>query len=235
VSAATRSPDSAEVRRMQQIRARVAALSGLTGRLIEDILREYYEFSPAIAGGLAENDAARNTVLTVVVRPLMAWFDLAVGLGLERSDASEVERLARNVHDGCRDQPEMHRVIAALEAIRSGEPLPEDAPPAIRLFAARAQKTAHLSAASWALIEPLECLYSLQARQADVIDEVYRWLAAAPLESHAPHSDPAVLDHELKTLVGFFGARPAARRLLGTRLREAWPDAAPALEKHGFV
>jgi hypothetical protein len=220
---------------MQEIRARVAALSGLTGQLIDGILREYYRFSPEIAANLEHDDAARGTVLSLVVRPLMAWFNLAVTLGLNPSDAKTIEQHVRDVLD--QRQGAHGRLSGAriLEAIRAGKPLPGLVPPAIRPFAEKAREAARLPLASWALLEPLARIWSLDTGHTHVIDAVSHWLAAAPLETLAQPAGADDLHRELTTLAGFFDFCPLARRQVGIRLAAAWPEAVPALEKHGFV
>jgi hypothetical protein len=235
VSAATGSPDSAEVKRMQQIRARVAAVSALSEQLIAEILREYYQFSPEIAADVGGDEVARTAVLGIVVRPLMAWYALAVTLGLELSDAKTVERYVRELLGACASHPGSLSTAAALEAIRSGKPLPADVPSTILPFMDRARQAGRSQFASWAILDPLVRAWSLGARHADVIEEVSQWLGSAPLESLPQPTDPNVLDEELKKLSGFFDFRPAARRQLGTRLASAWPEAVPALTKHGFL
>jgi hypothetical protein len=235
VSAATGSPDSAEVRQMQQMRARVAGVSALSGQLIAEILREYYQFSPEIAAHIDKDEAARRFVLGMVVRPLMAWYSLAVSLGLELSDAKTAECHVHEALDACAVDPSSFSIPAVLEAIRSGKPLPEDSPGAILPFMDRAREAARLRSASWAILDPLVRLWTLRERRADVVDELSEWLGNAPLETLLRPEDPDVLDNDLKTLSGFFDFRPAARRQLGIRLASAWPETVPALARNGFL
>ena len=235
VSAATGSRHSAEVSRLQQIRARVADISALGAQLIREVLREYYRFSPGIAAALEKDDAARTAVLEIVVRPLVAWYNLAVILGLEQSDAKTVEHHAQAVLDACSGDPGDLSIAALFEAIRSGKPLPENAPQAILPIAHKAKAAARLPYASWAIFDPLLRVWSLRKSQSNVVDEVAQWLGAAPLEGFSSPSDQQALDGELNIVAGFFDFRPSARRQLGTRLAAAWPQSASALEKHGFI
>jgi hypothetical protein len=220
---------------MQLIRARVAGMSDLCGQLIGGILREYYQFSPGIAAHLDGDEVARTAVLKFVVRPLTAWFTLAVTLGLEHSNAKAVGTHVQAVVDACTADPGGFSAPAVLEAIRSGKPLPGDTPQAIQAFAEKAGEMARLPFARWAILEPLVRAWSLDPRHADVIGEVSEWLATAPLEALAPQSDPDARDGELRTLAGFFDFRPIGRRHMGTRLAAAWPQAVPVLQKYGFV
>jgi hypothetical protein len=233
VSAATGSLDSDEVRRMQEIRARVATVSALSGQLIAEILREYYQFSPDIAADIERDEAARKAVLRIVVRPLMAWYALAVTLGLELPDAKTVDRHVQDVVNAC--APPSVSTAAMLEALRSGKSLPADVPREILPFMDRARQAGRSQFASWAIFDPLIRAWSLGERSADVIDEVSEWLGNAPLETLPQPADPDVLDEELKRLSGFFDFRPAARRQVGIRLASAWPGAVPALTRNGFL
>jgi hypothetical protein len=161
----------------------------------------------------------------MVVRPLMAWYSLAVSLGLELSDAKTAECHVHEALNACAVDPSSFSIPAVLEAIRSGKPLPEDSPGAILPFMDRAREAARLRSASWTLRE----------RRADVVDELSEWLGNAPLETLLRPEDPDVLDNDLKTLSGFFDFRPAARRQLGIRLASAWPETVPALARNGFL
>ena len=235
VSAATGSRDSAEVRRLQQIRAGVADTSALGAQLIREILREYYRFSQGIAAALEKDEGVRTAVLEIVVRPLVAWYNLAFILSRGPSDAKTVEHHARAVLDACPGDPGDLSMAALFEAIRSGNPLPGNAPQAILTIADKANAAARLPYASWAIFDPLVRVWSLRKSQANVVDEVAQWLGAAPLEGFSPPSDQQALDGELNIVAGFFDFHPSARRQLGTRLAAAWPLSASALEKHGFI
>jgi hypothetical protein len=235
VSAATGSRDSVEVRRLQQIRAGIAETSVLGAQLIREILREYYRFSQGIAAVLEKDEGVRTAVLEIVVRPLVAWFNLAFILGHGPSDQKTVEHHAQAVLDACPGEPGDLSMAALFEAIRSGNPVAENAPRSILSIADKANSAARLPYASWAIFDPLVRVWSLRKSQANVVDEVAQWLGAAPLEGFSPPSDQQALDGELNIVAGFFDFHPGARRQLGTRLAAAWPLAASALEKHGFI
>jgi hypothetical protein len=234
VAAATGSRHSAEVSRLQQIRAGVADRSALGAQLIREILREYYRFSPGIAAALEKDEAARKAVLEIVVRPLVAWYNLAVNLALAQSDTKTIEHHARAVLEASSGDPGDLSIATLFEAIRSGNPLPENAPQAILPIADKAKAAARLPYASWAIFDPLVRVWSLRKSQSNVVDEVAQWLGAAPLEGFSPSGQQA-LDGELSIVAGFFDFRPSARRQLGSRLAAAWPQSASALEKHGFI
>jgi hypothetical protein len=231
----TGSQESAEVRRLQEIRAGVADTSALGAQLIREILREYYRFSKAIAVALEKDEGVKTAVLEIVVRPLVAWYNLAFILGRGPSDAKTVEQHAQAVLDACpRDRDDLS-MAALFEAIRSGNPLPANAPRAILSIADKANAAPRLPYASWAIFDPLVRVWSLSTSQVNVVDEVAQWLGAAPLEGFSPPSDPQALDGELDVVAGYYDFSPSARRRLGTRLAAAWPLAAPALEKHEFI
>jgi hypothetical protein len=233
VSAATGSRHSAEVRRLQEIRARIAGTSGLANQLVREIMRQYYQFSPGIAVALEKDETTRAFVLEFVVRPLVAWYSLAVAVGLERSDAKTVERHVESVLDACSGKSGGHSMAAAFEAIRSGKPLGSDFPEATVAFAERAKGAARLPYASWAIFDSLVRVWS--SSKSDLIDEVAEWLAAAPVESFSPPASELALDRELETIARFFEFRPKARQQLGARLLAAWPWSAAGLKKHGFI
>jgi hypothetical protein len=220
---------------MQQMRARVAGLSALTNQLIAEILREYYQFSPGIAADFEKDEAARTAVLETVVRPLMAWYALAITLGLGSSNADAVERHVQDVLDACVGDHGKPWMAAVLEDVRSGKPLRQDVPEAILPFVGRIREAARLRTASWAILDPLMRISTLSARQANVIDEVSEWLASAPLETLGQPTGPDVADAEFKTLSGFFDFRPAARHRLGSRLATAWPEVVPSLTRNGLL
>lgn len=234
VSATTGSPSSAEVTVLRQLRDRVAAASGLAAKLIDAVYDEYYQFSPAIAVNLEKNAGARDSVLGMVVQPLLAWYKLAGAVALDLADQSAVSRAKQEVLRACPPYFGAH-IAALLESIRAGESLPADSPQLLRDFAPRLQEAARLRFASWAILDPLIRVWQLTTSHRDVIDEVALWLETAPLEALSPPSNPEVLDGDLSRLAEFFGFRPMARRSLGTRLAVAWPDARASLERHGFV
>lgn len=235
VSATTGSSESAEVTSLRQLRDRVAGVSGLSAQLIDVIYDEYYQFSPGIAVELERDAVARTAVLWIVVRPLLAWYTLAGTLALEQTDPKAVTQAARDVLSACPGYLGGSSIAALLETIRSGEPLPTDAPQLLLNFAPRIREAAGLRFASWAILDPLVRAWTSITCHLDVVDQVAQWLATAPLEALAPPRDSERLDLELGALAGFFDFRPTARRQLGERLAGAWPDASVALARHGFI
>jgi hypothetical protein len=234
VSVTTGSSESDEVNRLRQLRDRVGSVSGLSAQLIDVIYGEYYQFSPAIAAELEQDAFARQAVLWVVVRPLLAWYTLAGTLAFDQDNEEAVKRAARDVLSAC-PRYLSGSVVALLEAIRSGESLPADAPQLLLDFAPRIQEAARFRCASWAILDPLTRAWRSADSGLDVVEEVSQWLATAPLEVLAPPSDPQLLDLELGTSASFFNFRPAAKRQLGERLAAAWPDATAVLARHGFI
>lgn len=235
VSATTGSSDSAEVTSLRQLRDRVSGISGLAAQLIDVIYREYYQFSPGIAAELERDALARQAMLWIVVRPLLAWYTLAGMLALDQADQKEVNQAAQDVLSACPRYLGGSSIASLLETLRSEKPLPTDAPQLLLGFAPRIQEAARLRFASWAILDPLVRAWTSVTRHLDVVDEVSQWLATAPLEALAPPSDPERLDQELRALASFFDFRPTARQQLGERLAGAWPDATATLARHGFV
>src|SRR6266508_3655870 len=235
VSATTGSSESTEVIRLRQLRDRVATASRLSGQLIDVIYRDYSQFSPEIAAELEQDAVARNAVLWVIVRPLLAWYTLAGILALEQADQKAANQAAQEVLNACPQYLGGSSIIPLLEAIRTGRALPENTSPLLLDFVPRIRQWARLRFASWAFLDPLVRVWRSATDNRDVVDEVAQWLATAPLEALAPPSDPQMLDVELGVLAGFFDFRPMARRQLGKRLTAAWPGAASALERVGFV
>ena len=235
VSATTGSADSEEVNHLRALRDQVSGASRLGGQLIDVIYREYYQFSPDIAAELQQDGEARVLVLSLIVRPLLAWYSLAGTLALEQSNEQAVRQATRDVANACPPYLGGASIISLLEAIRGGEALPADSHPLLLEFAARFQEAAQLRFASWAILDPLIRVWRSATDQLDVVDEVAQWLATAPLEALAPPSDPELLELELGVLASFFDFRPAARGQLAARLTAAWPAEVGALNRAGFV
>jgi hypothetical protein len=231
VTATTGSPESVEVNRLRELRDRVSTASQFGAQLIDTIYGEYAQFSPRVAAELEDDEASREAVLQLVVRPLLAWYTLAGTLGLEDANRETISQAVRDVVNAC-PRYMGRSVVTMLEALRSGEALPEHAPPLVFDLVPR---VAHLPYASWAILDPLIRAWRSATDNLDLIEEVAQWLSSAPLESLAPASDPKQLDRELAVLADFLDFRPMARRQLGERLVAAWPDAAGALEHAGFV
>jgi hypothetical protein len=234
VSVTTGSSKSAEVNRLRQLRDGIKAISGLGAQLIDVIYDEYYQFSPGIAAELEQDAFARQAVLWVVVRPLLAWYTLAGTLALEQADEEAINQAVQDVLSAC-PRHLGGSVVALLEAIRSGESLPADAPQLLLDFAPRIQEAARFRCASWAILDPLTRAWRSADSGLDVVEEVSQWLTTAPLEVLAPPSDPQMLDMELGVLASFFNFKPMARQQLGERLAAAWPDVASVLERYSFV
>ncbi len=231
VTATTGSPESVEVNRLRQLRDRVSAASGFGAQLIDVIYGEYAQFSPGIASELEQDETSREAVLQLVVRPLLAWYALAGTLALEQADRKATSQAVQDVLDACPRY--MGRpIVTMLEALRSGDELPDNAPPLVLDLVPR---VAHLPFASWAILDPLIRAWRSTTDNLDVIEEVAQWLGSAPLESLSPSSDPKQLDGELGVLADFLNFKPTVRLQLGERLLAAWPDAAVALEHAGFV
>ncbi|MFA5924601.1 MAG: CFI-box-CTERM domain-containing protein [Methylococcaceae bacterium] len=235
VTATTGSSESVEVSRLRHLRDRVSAASRLGAQLINVIYGEYEQFSPAIAAELEQNVIAQKAALWVIVRPLLAWYTLAGILAFEQADPKAVKQAAQDVLNTCPRYLGGSSIIALLDKIRAGDALPPDTNPLLLDFAPRIQAATRLPFASWAILDPLVRAWRSATDRLDVVDEVAQWLATAPLELLAPPNDPQVLDVELGVLVGFFDFRPMLRLQLGERLAAAWPDAASALGRAGFV
>ena len=234
VSATTGSPQSAEVNRLRQLRDRVASASRLGDQLIDVIYRDYAQFSPAIAVELERDLMTQKAVLWGAVRPLLAWYSLAGVLAFDHTDRNAVTQATRQVADACPRYLGGASIVALLEGIRAGDPLPAASHPLLQEFAPRIQAAATLRFASWAILDPLVRVWRSATDRVDVVDQVAQWLATAPLDALPPPRDPQLLEHELAVLAGFFDFRPTARRQLGARLATAWPDAAGALTRAGL-
>jgi len=113
--------------------------------------------------------------------------------------------------------------------------MPEDAPEMLLDFETRLRQAAKLPYASWAILDPLVRVWTLEADKGDLVHEVSQWLAAAPLETLKRPANVAELEDQLEILATFYDFEPEARRLAGSRLAEAWPDVAAALQRYGFI
>jgi hypothetical protein len=89
--------------------------------------------------------------------------------------------------------------------------------------------------ASWAILDPLVRVWTLEAGKGDLVHEVSQWLAAAPLETLKRPANVAELEDQLEILATFYDFEPAARRQAGPRLAAAWPEVVDALQRYGFV
>jgi hypothetical protein len=235
VSASTGSPQSSEVRQLRALRDRVAAGSNLAAGLIDAIYAEYARFSPPIAAEIDKAVPARQAVLWVVVRPLLAWYALAGVLAFEHLDRKAVSRAARALAGSCPRLLGKRTVTGLLDTLRKGEALPPDAPALLQAFAPQIALAATLPFAAWAILDALALAWSAGAHQREAQEAVARWLAAAPLEALPLPEDGAHLERDLAALARLFDFNPAARAPLGQRLAATRPDAAPALARHGFL
>lgn len=235
VSAATQSTESAEIHRLRQLRQRVIAKSALGAQLIERVYGEYYQFSPAIAARVQQDGMARMATLGIVVRPLLAWYTLAGALALQEAGQKMASDAVDEILNACLNSPVRPLISSMLEAIRSGAPLPEDAPEMILSFEPGLRQAANLPYASWAILDPLVRMWTLEAGSADVVYEVSQWLATAPLETLKRPTKIAELEAQLGILATFYDFEPNARRKAGSRLAEAWPEVTVALQRYGFL
>lgn len=193
--AAAGTPQSKKLDALRQLRDRVRAVSTVGASLIDAIYREYWQFSPAIAAELQHDPVRRQLVREVVVQPLVAWYALAGKLGLERAGEATIRDAVRQVAEAC-------------PSGTMPDPLGAFAP---QLREARAQ----FPFASWAILDPLLRVWSAVQEGRDVVEDVARWLASAPIESF---DVPA---HELEVLSGIMAFHPDARRQLVRRLGES--------------
>ena len=230
VTAATGSARSDEVVELRALRERVIAAAPLAGRLIDAIYDEYARFSPAIAEQVGSSETLRMGVLSVVVRPLFAWYRLAGQLAFDPADDVAVERAAAGLAAACPRYLGPLRVASCLRALVEGEPLPPTAPALAVELAPRLREAMRLRLASWAIFDPLLRTWGDVAQGADMRREIADWLAGAPLDVLQLPS-PEQLDAELKSLGGLLAFDGRARARLGERLRDAWPAAQNALER----
>jgi hypothetical protein len=235
VTAATQSAESAEIHRLRELRQRVVAKSALGAQLIERIYGEYYQFSPAIASRLEQDGLARMATLWIVVRPLLAWYTLAGVLALKEAGQKAVGEALGEVLNACSNNLVGASIGSMLKAIRSGAALPEDAPEMFLAFEPKLRQAAKMPYASWAILDPLVRVWTLEAGNGDLVHEVSQWLAAAPLETLKRPANVAELEDQLEILATFYDFEPAARRQAGPRLAAAWPEVVAALQRYGFV
>jgi hypothetical protein len=204
------------------------------GQLIDEIYREYAQFSPAIAIELERDLITQKAVLWGVVRPLLAWYSLAGVLAFEPANQTAIDLATRDLKAACPRYLGGESIIGLLEAVHAGAPLPAGTNPLLVEFAPRLQAAARLRCASWAILDPLLRTWRSATERLDVADQVGQWLATAPLDVLTPPGAPDVLEAELHTLAGFLAFKPLARRQLGERLTATWPDAASAVARAGL-
>ena len=236
VSATTGSSSSPEVHELRRLRDRAAQASGLAAQLIDAVYRDYYQFSPAIATELYQDVVARQLVLVIVVRPLIAWYKLAGALALgSGAEQQRSRQAAQMLLNECAAHPLRALITPLVETLRSGSELTPGAPQLLAEFAEQLRGAAGLRYASWAILDPFARMWAPTSRQLDLDGEVAEWLAEAPLETLPRHGDATVESEQLRGIAGFFEFQPAARRCIGQRLARAWPDRLATLEQHDFI
>jgi hypothetical protein len=235
VTAATGSSDSEEIANLRLLRCRARTASRIADQLIDAIYSEYVQFSPAMAADIGTDAFARQIVLQVVVKPLVAWYTLAGKLGLEHSDTVAIASAVKDVARACPSYLQPEALVAVLEAIRSDADLPAGMAGSMGGFGDRIRDASKFPIASWAILEPLVRVWTATAEHLDPVHEVAHWLATAPLDRLALSSSSRWVDDDLSALSRFFDFAPEARRQLGERLLAAWPDSEVALRRSGFA
>ncbi|HVB63412.1 MAG TPA: hypothetical protein VNE17_01690 [Nitrolancea sp.] len=234
VSAATGSRESAVVLRLKLQRDRIFRATDLGSRLMDAIYRDYYRFSPRIAAEMQKDPVIRDVVLSIAVRPLVAWYTLANVLALTPADDAAAVEAVAGVWAAVPSGIEAQEVAAALRSIQASEPLPADASLIFVYLAERIQQAPRMPFASWAILEPLVRVWTTYASGSDVLEAVQAWLVAAPLETLEPPAGQE-LEDELAFLASGPFAPLNARQQVGRRLLAAWPETQIALVRHGFV
>jgi len=227
VTAATGSSQSEAVVRLRALRDRVRATSILGGQLIDAVYSEYEQFSPRLATEIERDVLPREAVLQAVVRPLLAWYQLA---GILAFGDPGGESAAQELRDAC-PRGLAALVLPVLSALRRGGDWPGHTPSDVLELAPR---LADFQLVPWAILDPLDRAWRSSCDELDLAKEVARWMATAPVELVASPMTPPSLVAELQVLSGFFDFEPSARRQLGERLRLAWPAAEESLERAGF-
>lgn len=230
VSATTGSALSLEVQHLRTLRDRVKARSPFAARLIDAIYAEYYTFSPAIASQLHQSRLARWAVYALIVRPLLAWYDLAAVLGLESADRQTVAGATQQISRACPRFVGRRWTSALVASIGAGNPVPW----LLRAYASRIEPVARLPFASWAILDALASAWD-PATHRDPVAAVARWIGRAPIDTLPLAVEDTNLDAELAALARLLDFAPETRRLVGQRLAQLRPDAAAALARHGFT
>jgi hypothetical protein len=234
VSATTGSALSAENMRLNMLRERVLASTELGASLLGAVYDDYYSFSPPIAAELAADDELRRQVLDVAVRPLLAWYGLVEAVVLDGDDRALVESAVKEVSAACESSAPAE-VAALCAALARGEALPQDAPEPFGYLSSRLGDVVALPYSAWSMFDPLVRVWRCRAGEAELEEEVARWLIAAPLD-RLPQPAPG---ERFEAELGLLAAGPfrtaAARAEVGLRLAAAWPELAGELRRHGFV
>lgn len=76
VTAATGSPYAAEVQRLQAMRDSVLRGGPLGAAIVDELLEEYYQFSPRVANDMRESESLREGVAVLTVWPLLEFLAL---------------------------------------------------------------------------------------------------------------------------------------------------------------
>lgn len=218
VSAATGSPQSEEVVALRALRDRVGARSAVAAALIEAIYGEYWQFSPAVAEKLDADKLARQGALMAAVRPLVAWYALAGRLALDSGDADGLKQAVQAVRDACPRWLGAASMARRIASLRRQEPVPGDAPQALRELAPHLHRAAGLPLVNWAVLEPLERCWSLVAEQRDPVREVAQWLGDAPVDRLPSMPAGNALAH-VEQAAGLLAFSPDDRERLQQRLQ----------------
>jgi hypothetical protein len=233
VTAATGSPQSAELAELRDLRQQVVHASSIAEEIIARVYRDYAEFAPAIAADLHGDGFARQVVLRTVVTPLVAWYRLAGKLALERSDTAGIATAIAAISRACPSYLQATGIVDVLTAIHTGEDLPFGAAAALGTFTGKLRRAVELPFASWAILQPLLRVWTIASDHRDPIREVAQWLEAVPLDD--PQLFATRCDCELHALAALFDFVPEARHRLGARLLAAWPGSEPQLKRTGFA
>lgn len=220
VTAASGSEESPEVAGMRVLREAVAARAPLAGALIDAIYREYWQFSPGVADQIRTSDAARLSVMTLVVKPLFAWFQLAGQLALAPADREAAARAERALRAACPRYLGPARVANYLRQLRDDSAVPASMPALVAQLAPGLNQALGLPLVRWAVLDPLLRAWQCAADGREGRGEVARWLAAAPLDT-LPAPGPGGFAG-LGSLLAF---DDGARAVLAGRLEAAWPGA----------
>jgi hypothetical protein len=217
VSAATGSPESETVVALRQLRDQVGARSAVAAVLIDAVYSQYWQFSPAVAKKIETNKLARQGALVAAIRPLLAWYQLAGHLGFDHRATRAVEDATKVLRDACPRWMSPSSLAELIAKIRRREPVPANAPRALRDLAPRLHQAAALPLVDWAMLRPLQTCWAIAADRLDPVAEIANWLADAPIDQMdaLPAGDPAVHADAVGALLAF---DPAAQRRLLDRL-----------------
>lgn len=234
VSAATGSAQSEEVLALRALRDKIMGMSTLAGGLINAIYDEYWRFSPAIAARVDDDKLLRQGVLWAVVRPLVAWYKLAGALAFEKPDSAAVKDALKAMKDACPIWLKPASIASIVSSLRLGEEVPASAPQQLKDLAPKVADAVKLPLVSWAIFEPLEKAWQTAARRLDPQAEVAAWLASAPLEQQ-PLPEANQWQREMAALAQILSFDEAQRVVLGSRLKEAWPQTESVLTSTGLL